>query len=71
MKVITDIVNDLRHNHELHFFSLTALELVSLEVVELLSVAALAGAAEPYVVRLSAISCLLLLVCSLTCTYLG
>ena len=24
MKVITDKVNDLRHNHELHFFSLTA-----------------------------------------------
>ena len=55
---------------EVHFFSLTALELVSLPLealIELLSlVASSLVMVEPYVVRLSAISCLLLFVCSLT-----
>ena len=62
---------------EVHFFSLTALELVSLaqevalvaliELDELLSlVASSLVVINPYVVRLSAISCLLLFVCSLT-----
>ena len=59
---------------EVHFFSLTALELVSLPLevalvalIELLSlVASSLAMVEPYVVRLSAISCLLLFVCSLT-----
>ena len=67
---------------EVHYSSLEvvslALEIVWAELLslvalirleELVSLVALSRVVEPYVVRLSAISCLLLLVCSLTCIH--